>query len=132
MPSIAIENKLGYKVQLFISCRNLKNLDGIGQGYSDPICFIYQRSDSTPQAAWVQIGQTEEILNNLNPDFQKSFLISYFFEKHQPLRFEVMDGDNKSGKYELIGAAEVTLGAIMGSKRQTCTIELQHNSRKGS
>jgi hypothetical protein len=29
----------------------------------------------------------------------------------------VMDGDNVTGKYELIGSVETTLGAIMGAKR---------------
>lgn len=109
---------VGYKVQLFIQCRKLKDVDGVGQGYSDPICFVYQKSD-TSQTQWTLFGRTEEMKDNLNPDFEKSFIIGYYFEKHQPLRFEVMDGDNRGGKLQMIGAAETTLGAIMGCKNQT-------------
>lgn len=62
--------------------------------------------------------------DNLNPDFEKSFLINYYFEKHQPLRFEIMDGDNADGKLQLIGAAETTLGSIIGAKNQTFISDL--------
>lgn len=34
---------VGYKVQLFVSCRKLKDVDGIGQGVSDPVCIVYQK-----------------------------------------------------------------------------------------
>ena len=53
--------------------------------------------------------------DNLNPDFKKSFIMGYYFERHQPLKFELMDGDN-NGSYQLIGSTETTLGNIMGSK----------------
>jgi hypothetical protein len=48
--------------------------------------------------------------DNLNPDFEKSFIITYYFERHQPLRFEVMDGDNSGGSFQMIGYTEATLG----------------------
>jgi hypothetical protein len=48
--------------------------------------------------------------DNLNPDFERSFIITYYFERHQPLRFEVMDGDNSGGNFQLIGYAEAPLG----------------------
>lgn len=40
------------------------------------------------------IGKTEKIMNNLNPDFTKSFMIEYYFEKEQVLRFQVYDVDD--------------------------------------
>lgn len=116
-PSFAesVADSLGYKVQLFIQCRKLKDVDGIGQGYSDPVCFLYFKNDPK-QSHWQLEGRTEEIKNNLNPDFKKSFIIGYYFEKHQPLKFEIMDGDNSKGGFKLIGSVETTLGTIMGSK----------------
>jgi hypothetical protein len=36
----AFSYSVGYKAQLFIQCRKLKDVDGFGQGYSDPICFV--------------------------------------------------------------------------------------------
>ncbi len=34
----------------------------------------------------------------------------YYFEKHQPLKFEIMDGNNKNGGFKMIGSSETTLG----------------------
>ena len=69
--------------------------------------------------------------DNLNPDFEKSFLLSYYFEKHQYLRFEVCDGNNVGGKVDLLGATETTVGTVVGSKQQTFLSDLfvQGNSK---
>jgi len=56
-------------------------MDGIGQGYSDPVCFLYHKPDPK-QVEWILYGRTEEMKDNLNPDFEKSFIIGYYFEKH--------------------------------------------------
>jgi hypothetical protein len=56
------------------------------------------------------------IKDNLNPDFEKSFIIEYYFERHQYIKFEVQDGNNASGNAELIGIIETTVGTIVGSK----------------
>ena len=53
--------------------------------------------------------------DNLNPVFENSFYVDYYFEKHQPIRFEVHDDDG-NGKGEIIGAAETNIGNIMGAK----------------
>ena len=120
----SFSDSVGYKVQLFIQCRKLKDVDGFGQGYSDPVCFVLHKSDPK-QPGWNKFGQTEMLKDNLNPDFEKSFIITYYFERHQPLRFEVMDGDNSGGGLQLIGYAEATLGQIMGSKNQTFIADLK-------
>jgi len=36
-----------------------------------------------------QFGRTEVIWDNLNPDFVKKFVMDYFFEEMQKLKFEV-------------------------------------------
>jgi len=33
------------------------------------------------------MGKTEMILNNLNPDFTKTFMLDYYFEKEQIIKF---------------------------------------------
>lgn len=38
---------------------------------------------------WREFGRTEMIKNTLNPDFVKKFVIDYFFEERQNLRFDV-------------------------------------------
>jgi hypothetical protein len=77
------------------------------------------------QTVWQKFGQTEMLKDNLNPDFEKSFLMTYYFERHQPLRFEVFDGDNSGGNFQMIGFIETTVGQIMGSKNQTYIADLK-------
>ena len=77
----SFSDSVGYKVQLFIQCRKLKDVDGFGQGHSDPICFVKHKSDPK-QPGWSNFGQTEMLKDNLNPDFEKSFIITYYFERH--------------------------------------------------
>lgn len=36
-----------------------------------------------------QFGRTEVIDNTLNPDFVRKFVLDYFFEEKQNLRFDV-------------------------------------------
>ncbi|KAK2502369.1 hypothetical protein MC885_006455 [Smutsia gigantea] len=41
-------------------------------------------------------GRTEVIDNTLNPDFVRKFIVDYFFEEKQNLRFDLYDVDSKS------------------------------------
>jgi hypothetical protein len=61
---------------------------------SDPFCVLSMHSNSAPGAAgnWVELGRTEVIMNNLSPQWQKSFALDYYFESVQWLRFDVYDG----------------------------------------
>lgn len=43
-------------------------------------------ADSPPPT---QFGRTEVIDNTLNPDFVRKFVLDYFFEEKQNLRFDV-------------------------------------------
>ena len=42
-----------------------------------------------PLFFFFQFGRTEIIWNNLNPDFVKKFVLQYYFEQSQKLKFEV-------------------------------------------
>ena len=77
----------------------------------------------------MKIAQTETINNNLNPDFQTSFNVNYFFEKVQHYKFMMVDVDN-GDSYDTIGEVEVTMGNLMGAKRQTWTANLTHNGNQ--
>lgn len=43
---------------------------------------------STPHFL-LQFGRTEVIDNTLNPDFVRKFIVDYFFEEKQNLRFDL-------------------------------------------
>ena len=91
-----VENSLVMQVDLFVSGRKLKNLDTFSK--SDPMCYLYEKSGKR----WTKLGQTEQIKNQINPEFRTSFTVPYFFEKVQNLKFLMIDGDG-TGDYDTIG-----------------------------
>ncbi len=62
------------KLELFISCRSLKNMDFLSK--SDPFVVVCLKKNNN----WVEYGRTETIMDNLNPNFTKTFLIDFYFE----------------------------------------------------
>uniref|UniRef100_A0A8C6WSA6 Copine Va n=1 Tax=Neogobius melanostomus TaxID=47308 RepID=A0A8C6WSA6_9GOBI len=96
------------KVEISVSCRNLLDRDTFSK--SDP-CNL-------PPTCPFQFGRTEVIDNTLNPDFVRKYILDYFFEEKQNLRFDVYDIDSKSpelGKHDFLGQVYCTLGEIVGS-----------------
>ncbi|XP_068758761.1 copine-8-like isoform X2 [Montipora capricornis] len=101
------------QVELHVSCRNLANMDFLSK--SDPMVVMYTQAMGSKE--WREFGRTECIKNNLNPDFVKTFIIHYFFEEMQKLRFEVYDIDKPTPKLsnqDFQGAVECTLGSVVG------------------
>ena len=107
------------KITLHISCRNLKDLDTFSK--SDPICHVFIKDINNPEE-WLLYGKTEQIENNLNPDFVTYFEMNYYFERIQEIKIEVFDVDPKV--LEKIGEFETTLGALMGSHKTTLEEDL--------
>uniref|UniRef100_A0A8C7RKY3 Copine Vb n=1 Tax=Oncorhynchus mykiss TaxID=8022 RepID=A0A8C7RKY3_ONCMY len=94
------------KVEITVSCRNLLDKDTFSK--SDPCEY-----DST-----FYFGRTEVIDNTLNPDFVRKYILDYFFEEKQNLRFDLYDVDSKSpdlSKHDFLGQVFCTLGEIVGS-----------------
>uniref|UniRef100_A0A3P8Y787 C2 domain-containing protein n=1 Tax=Esox lucius TaxID=8010 RepID=A0A3P8Y787_ESOLU len=88
------------KIEVTVSCRNLLDMDTFSK--SDP----------------VQFGRTEVIDNTLNPDFVRKFVLDFFFEEKQNLRFDVYNVDTRSSnmsKHDFLGQMFCTLGEIIGS-----------------
>ncbi|XP_048859014.1 copine-8-like isoform X2 [Brienomyrus brachyistius] len=83
---------------------------------SDPLCVLYTQEAETKQ--WKEFGRTEVIDNTLNPDFVQKYILDYFFEEKQNLRFDLYDVDSKSSdlsKHDFLGQTFCTLGEIVGS-----------------
>ncbi|XP_078276856.1 copine-5-like isoform X5 [Rhinoraja longicauda] len=102
------------KVEITVSCRNLLDKDTFSK--SDPLCVLYVQGIETIQ--WREFGRTEVIDNTLNPDFVRKFILDYFFEERQNLRFDLYDVDSKSpdlSKHDFLGQIFCTLGEIVGS-----------------
>ncbi|XP_062857934.1 copine-8 [Trichomycterus rosablanca] len=102
------------KVELTVSCRNLLDRDTFSK--SDPICVLYTQTVANRE--WREFGRTEVIDNTLNPDFVRKFILDYFFEERQNLRFDLYDLDSKSenlSKHDFLGQIYCTLGEVVGS-----------------
>uniref|UniRef100_A0AAQ5ZZS1 Copine-8 n=1 Tax=Amphiprion ocellaris TaxID=80972 RepID=A0AAQ5ZZS1_AMPOC len=102
------------KVEITVSCRDLLDRDTFSK--SDPLVVLYTQGVESKQ--WREFGRTEVIDNTLNPDFVRKYILDYFFEEKQNLRFDVYDIDSKSpdlGKHDFLGQVHCTLGEIVGS-----------------
>lgn len=65
-----------------------------------------------------QVARTEKVQNCLNPKFAKKFVIDYYFEIVQKLRFGIYDIDNKTidlSDDDFLGQLEITLGQVRHS-----------------
>ncbi|RUS84077.1 hypothetical protein EGW08_008189 [Elysia chlorotica] len=105
-------------VELSISCRKLIDADVFSK--SDPMVVLFLTDPVS--RGWKELGRTEIIWNNLNPDFVKKFVMQYYFEESQKLKFEVYDVDSASAdlsKHDFLGRAECTLGEVVSSNKLT-------------
>mmetsp|Transcript_60584 Transcript_60584/g.69133 ORF Transcript_60584/g.69133 Transcript_60584/m.69133 type:complete len:296 (+) Transcript_60584:1486-2373(+) len=110
-------SNVGTKVELFMSCKNLINLDTMSK--SDPLIQVL--SATQKNGPWQEIGRTEQIKDNLNPVFATSLVIDYFFEVMTYLKFRVLDIDSKSGDLsgaDQQGELETSIHEIAGARGQ--------------
>jgi Ca2+-dependent lipid-binding protein len=124
MNSNAYGEENSQKIELFLNARGLGDLDFFSK--SDPYVKVFFKRH--PSENMMSIGRTETIMNDLNPNFAKSFTIDYIFETRQELRFEVYDEDDKKND-DLIGIVDVTLGALAGAKNQTSILTLLNKGK---
>uniref|UniRef100_A0A669EEG3 Copine family member 9 n=1 Tax=Oreochromis niloticus TaxID=8128 RepID=A0A669EEG3_ORENI len=93
------------KIEVTVSCRSLLDVDTFSK--SDPGMYEPFR-----------FGRTEVIDNTRNPDFVRKFVLDFFFEEKQNLRFDVYNVDSRScniSKHDFLGQTFCTLGEIIGS-----------------
>ncbi|XP_056157305.1 copine-9-like [Lampris incognitus] len=103
------------KIEVTVSCRNLLDMDTFSK--SDPVVVLYVQGLGTKE--WREFGRTEVIDNTLNPDFVRKFVLDFFFEEKQNLRFDVYNVDTRSSNLskhkDFLGQMFCTLGEILGS-----------------
>ncbi|XP_033939918.1 copine-9-like isoform X1 [Pseudochaenichthys georgianus] len=103
------------KIEITVSCRNLLDMDTFSK--SDPVVVLYIQGLGTKE--WREFGRTEVIDNTLNPDFVRKFVLDFFFEEKQNLRFDVYNVDTRSSNLskhkDFLGQMFCTLGEIIGS-----------------
>ncbi|XP_037629037.1 copine-9-like [Sebastes umbrosus] len=103
------------KIEVTVSCRSLLDVDTFSK--SDPVVVLYLQAVGTKE--WREFGRTEVIDNTRNPDFVRKFVLDFFFEERQNLRFDVYNVDSRScniSKHkDFLGQTFCTLGEIIGS-----------------
>ncbi|XP_035597527.2 copine-3 isoform X2 [Oncorhynchus keta] len=117
------------KVELTVSCENLLDKD-IGSK-SDPLCVLLM---NTTGSQWYEVGRTEKVQNCLAPKFAKKFIIDYYFEIVQKLKFGIFDIDNKTvdlSDDDFLGELECTLGQVVSSRKHTRPLVLKNNRPAG-
>ncbi|NXY83719.1 CPNE9 protein, partial [Alcedo cyanopectus] len=98
--------------------RNLLDMDTFSK--SDPVVVLYVQGSGSSE--WKEFGRTEVIDNTLNPDFVRKFVLDYYFEEKQNLRFDgwkepLGSHDTVLGVQDFLGQAFVALGEVIGSQR---------------
>jgi Ca2+-dependent lipid-binding protein len=120
-------NDLCERIELFLSCRSLKDLDVFSK--SDPYIKVSYKRDFSQQH-YTPLGRTETIKNNINPNFSKTFPIDYIFESRQDIRFDVYDDDDSGNSDDFIGYVETTVGNLMGAQSQTAIFDLKSDKKE--
>lgn len=95
------------QIEMTISCKGLLNRDITSK--SDPFCVV--KIKEPWQDKYTEIGRTEKIIDNLNPEWVRKLVINYSFETIQKLRFEVWDED--PSKDEFLGEFHTTLAEVV-------------------
>lgn len=112
-------------MELHVRGKDLLNLDTFSK--SDPYCRLLHTIYGEKE---VNEGDTEWLKNNLNPQWEKTFVIDYIFELNQDLVFEIWDHNASTGSSdELIGSGKTTVADIVGSKDMT--LDLNVVTKKG-
>uniref|UniRef100_A0A3Q4N0E4 C2 domain-containing protein n=1 Tax=Neolamprologus brichardi TaxID=32507 RepID=A0A3Q4N0E4_NEOBR len=97
------------KIEITVSCRH-------ASVFLFSVVVLYVQGLGTKE--WREFGRTEVIDNTLNPDFVRKFVLDFFFEEKQNLRFDVYNVDTRSSnlsKHDFLGQMFCTLGEIIGS-----------------
>uniref|UniRef100_A0A673MGZ9 Copine-3 n=1 Tax=Sinocyclocheilus rhinocerous TaxID=307959 RepID=A0A673MGZ9_9TELE len=121
------------KVELTVSCENLLDTD-VGSK-SDPLCqFNCCLLCILFKCICENVDRTERVKNCLSPKFAKKFVVDYYFEVVQKLRFGLYDIDNKTidlSDDDFLGEFECSLGQIVSSSKLTRPLVLKNKKPAG-
>uniref|UniRef100_A0A8C6VS15 Copine IVb n=1 Tax=Nothobranchius furzeri TaxID=105023 RepID=A0A8C6VS15_NOTFU len=113
------------KVELRVACRGIADRDALSK--PDPCVVLKVQS----HGQWFEVDRTEVIRSSSSPVFSKIFLVDYYFEEVQRLRFELHDissGNNGLRDADFLGAMECTLGQIVSQRKLTKALLKQGNT----
>ena len=114
------------QLELSFECRNLKDLDS-GHGKSDPQIEVFMQKGYNTK--WFKVDETEVVWDNLNPIWTKKIRVDFFFDMHQPIRFEVWDHDSGSGRKndDFLGCWETNLAYLAQGEASFVSLQKKLN-----
>lgn len=104
------------RVEIAVACSDLVQRDRFSRTV-EPVCIVYVKSRGSRQ--WKEVGRTEKLHNTLSPEWSKTFVLDYYFEEKQCLRFAVFDWCKASKDpfdQETMGSCECTLAEVISCK----------------
>lgn len=116
------------QLEIFIHCRCLKEREGCTQIHPRVQMLMLRANDDD---GWKKVGSTETISSSANPNFVKTIIVDYVFSIMQNCKFEIFDTGIDKKEYRL-GCVETSLGAIVGSKCSTISLNLHDDQGKFS
>jgi hypothetical protein len=97
-------------VSLSFSGRAFPNLDTFTR--TDGMCVLYKKEGSL----WSKLGQTEVIMDNLDPKWVTSFEVPYHFEKREFYKIHVYDIDDFSNLNDEVGRLEFAIHEVVTAR----------------
>uniref|UniRef100_A0A674DI14 Copine IVb n=1 Tax=Salmo trutta TaxID=8032 RepID=A0A674DI14_SALTR len=117
------------KVELRVACRGISDRDALSK--PDPCVVLKMQS----HGQWFEVDRTEVIRSSINPVFSKVFLVDFYFEEVQRLRYELHDissAHNGLRDTDFLGAMECTLGQIVSQRKLSKALLKQGNTTSKS
>lgn len=103
------------KVELSVSCTSLKNKDLLSK--SDPVCVLYEKRNGK----WAEKDRSEIVHNNLNPQWQKKFLLDYNPSVPQEIKFKIYDWDTiatTTAKQDFLGSTGISIQKVLAENNK--------------
>ncbi|XP_055749439.1 copine-4-like isoform X2 [Salvelinus fontinalis] len=117
------------KVELRVACQGISDRDALSK--PDPCVVLKMQS----HGQWFEVDRTEVIRSSISPVFSKVFLVDFYFEEVQRLRYELHDispAHNGLRDTDCLGAMECTLGQIVSQRKLSKALLKQGNATSKS
>jgi len=128
MASMGSVASLSDKLDLNFSLRNIPKLDVMSP--SDPFIVVSIKDEA--KNIYANVGKTEIVWDNPNPDFSKDVRINYLFEEIQYVRLDIYDADEQQTtdltKHDFIGTAEFVVGDLVTAPGQKLVMAILDRS----
>eukprot|EP00164_Ancoracysta_twista_P003559 GFYU01004751.1.p1 GENE.GFYU01004751.1~~GFYU01004751.1.p1 ORF type:complete len:528 (-),score=159.44 GFYU01004751.1:146-1729(-) len=115
------------RVEMRFTARNLANKDTLSK--SDPLLVLYQKSPK----GLMELGRTETISDNLNPEWTRAIMVDYTFEIDQTFVAYVVDIDNDTASVtddDFLGQVSFSMSEVMAAPMQKSEFSLLTKNNK--